>query len=251
METIIYHYTSLDVLKIILETQKLRFTKMNSLNDRSEYKHGIQLLMDKIKQYEDSNNVVNKFNMELLNKFSFSDKLYSVSFTENGDDLAFWNSYYVDKTTPVSIGFIREKVFTNNDFIINRCIYGDPYPIMGKERYFWFAEIFKVKNILKLAKNREYIQITFQTAHIKNKAFEIEKEWRAVSFKSKSGVCGEFERSGKKVEYFDQSFNIESIREIIVGPSKLQETNYQKALLLASKSQLNCVMKKSVIPFEL
>ncbi len=44
MGDIVYHYTSLDVLKKILASNKLRFTKMNSLNDKSEYKHGIRLL---------------------------------------------------------------------------------------------------------------------------------------------------------------------------------------------------------------
>ncbi len=47
-EVKVYHYTSLEVLKKILLSQRLRFTRMNSLNDRSEYKYGIQLLKIKI-----------------------------------------------------------------------------------------------------------------------------------------------------------------------------------------------------------
>src|SRR5690606_14989387 len=149
-----------DVLKKILVGNKLRFTQMNSLNDKSEYKHGIQLLKNKIIEFEIKNNISNQFDVNLLDKFTFSSSLYSLSFTKNGDDLAFWNSYYVDKTSAVCIGFLKDKVF-DNDFIINRCIYGDPYPAMSKERYYWFTEIFKTENILQLSKNREYIQITF------------------------------------------------------------------------------------------
>ncbi len=95
---------------------------MNSLNDKSEYKHGIQLLKNKIIEFEINNNITNGFDTDLLDIFSFPNNLYSISFTKNGDDLAFWNSYYVDKATAVCIGFLKDKVF-NNDFIINRCTY--------------------------------------------------------------------------------------------------------------------------------
>ena len=110
-EVKVYHYTSLEVLKKILFSQRLRFTRMNSLNDRSEYKYGIQLLKNKIIEYETNNNIKNRFDANLLDKFSFTDKLYSLSFTENGDNLAFWNSYYVDKTAPISIGFKSNIIF--------------------------------------------------------------------------------------------------------------------------------------------
>lgn len=250
MNDIVYHYTSLDVLQKILASNKLRFTKMNFLNDKSEYKHGIQLLKRKIEEYETNNNVVDKFNSDLFDHFSFPNSLYSISFTKNGDDLAFWNSYYVDKTTAVCIGFLKDKVF-DADFVVNRCVYGDPYPPMSSERYSWFTEIFKPQNLSELAKNREYLQITFQTAHIKDKAFEIEQELRAISFGSKNSEFGKFNRNGKEVEFFDQEFNLNSICEIVIGPSSAQERNYMFAKLLIMDKKLICSIKKSAIPIEL
>lgn len=250
MGVIVYHYTSFEVLQKIIDSTKLRFTKIDSLNDKSEYKFGIQLLKNKIIEYEDKNHFSNRFNTKLLDIFSFSDDLYSMSFTENGDSLAFWNSYYVDKLTPISIGFVSNEVF-DEELIINQCIYDDPYPLMGKERYDWFKQIFEVRNIMQLSKNYEYIHITFQTAHIKHKAFEIEKEWRAVSFGTKTALFGKFERNGKKINYFDQHFNDKSICEIIVGPSKQQEINYQNIISLVSNHGLSCKVRKSTIPLEL
>lgn len=123
--------------------------------------------------------------------------------------------------------------------------------MMNKDRYIWFRHIFDIRNILQLSKNREFIHITFQTAHIKHKAFEIEKEWRAVSFRSSNGLLGKFNRNGKEIEYFDQYFNIESISEIIVGPSKQQDLNYQEISSLISNHRLNCLVEKSDIPLEL
>lgn len=250
MGVTVYHYTSLEVLQKIIDSTKLRFTKMNSLNDKSEYKYGIQLLKSKIIEYEEKNHISNRFNTNLLDEFSFADSLYSMSFTENGDTLLFWNSYYVDKLTPISIGFASDEVF-DEELIINQCKYDDPYPSMGKNRYEWFKQIFEVRNIMQLSKNHEYIQITFQTAHIKHKAFEIEKEWRAVSFGTKAALFGKFDRNGKKIDYFDQHFNKKSIREIIVGPSKQQEINYQKIISLISNHGLVCKVRKSTIPLEL
>lgn len=250
MGIMVYHYTSLDVLKKILEFKTLRFTKMNSLTDKSEYKYGSQLLKNKIIEFEKNNSVRNPFDIGLLDKFTFSDALYSISFTENGDDLTFWNSYYVDKFTPVCIGFMNDEIFSDG-FIINRCIYDDPYAMMSKESYKWFRQIFDVSNILKIPKNHEYIHITFQTAHIKHKAFAIEKEWRAVSFLSKTGLSGKINRDGKEVDYFDQNFKLESIHEVMVGPSKQQELNYQEISSLISNHGLNSLVSKSIIPLEL
>jgi len=250
MGEILYHYTSLEVLKKILDFEKIRFTKMNSLNDRTEYEYGIKLLKDKITEFENNNKINNRFDSELLDKFSFLDELYSLSFTESGDKLSFWNSYYVDKVTPICIGFDSDKVFIS-DFIINRCIYDDPYPSMSKERYIWFKNIFDIKNILHISKNREYIQITFQTAHIKQKCFDIEKEWRAVSFGVKNSSLGTFNRGGKEVDYFDQPFNTESICEIIVGPSSQQDINYQEVMSALSRKGLNRSVRKSTIPLVL
>lgn len=246
----VYHYTSIEVFKKILKFKKLRFTRMNSLNDKSEYKYGLQLLKNKIVEFEKDNNIIRGFDTSIMDRFMFSDDLYSISFTECGDDLSFWNSYYVSKTTPISIGFNRSNVF-NSEFIINRCIYDDPYPKMTKERYIWFRQIFDLRNILNRSQNREYIHITFQTAHIKQKPFEIEKEWRAVSFPPKNIEMGKFKRGEKEVDYFDQSIDLESISEIIVGPCYQLEKNYEEIIQLISETGLNSLVSKSLIPFEL
>lgn len=250
MGNIVYHYTSIEVFRKIIEFKKLRFTQMNSLNDKSEYKYGLQLLKNKIIEFESDNNITSRFDTNIIDSFMFPDDLYSISFTENGDNLAFWNSYYVNKTTPLSIGFEQDLVF-NSGFIINPCKYDDPYPKMSKERYIWFRQIFDIGNILKLPWNIEYIHMTFQTAHIKKKPFEIEKEFRAVNFPPKDVLIEKFKRGEKEINYFDQSFNINSIYEIIIGPSSQQEKNYEEISQIVIDLGLSCIISKSEIPFEL
>ncbi|MFD2966293.1 hypothetical protein [Sphingobacterium bambusae] len=250
MNSVVYHYTSIDILDKILRFKKLRFSEMNSLNDKSEYQYGIQLLKDRIVEFEEENNVSSPFEISMLDRFSFRDSLFSISFTEYGDDLAFWNSYYVDKEKSVSIGFTKDSVF-NDNFIINQCIYGNPYPKMSRERYNWFRKIFDLNTKLSNITEREYLQITFQTAHIKQKAFKIENEFRSVSFCPKDKELGEFTRNGKSVRFFDQSFQVNSISEIIIGPSVKQISNFMEVRSLIDELGLDIEIKRSAIPLEL
>lgn len=49
---LIYHYTSLDTLTKIMCNSTLRFTNLDDLNDKSEYRYGVELLKNKILEYE-------------------------------------------------------------------------------------------------------------------------------------------------------------------------------------------------------
>lgn len=246
----IYHYTSVEVLNKILNTKKLRFTQMNSLNDISEYKYGIELLKQKIVEYEQKHLIKRTFNTSLLDQFTFLNSLCSTSFTENRDDYSFWNSYYVPKNGAVCIGIYKDLI-SDGAFIANKCIYGDPYPLMEEKRYEWFTKIFNINNILYLSKNIEYIHITFQTAHIKDPRFAIEREWRAVSFLPPQNEQSEFERNGKKIRCFDQPFNTNSIFEIVIGPSISQKQTFEKVKELITKYKIECDIIKSSLPLRL
>lgn len=78
---LIYHYTSLDTLSKILANRTLRFTNMDNLNDKSEYRYGVELLKNKILEYETNFGVRNPFDVDLLDRFMFAGELFSISFT--------------------------------------------------------------------------------------------------------------------------------------------------------------------------
>ena len=90
--------------------------------------------------------------------------------------------------------------------------------------------------------------MTFQTAHIKNKVFEPENELRAVSFLPDGNQLYEFERNGKKIKCYDQHFNIDSIKEIIIGPSPIQSETFKIVQEIINTYKINCALSKSVIP---
>lgn len=241
---LLYHYTSIGTLDKILSNKTFRLTNMDNLNDKSEYRYGVNLLKNKITDFEQKNHITDSFDLTLLDRFMFSGKLYSVSFTENVDDLYFWNSYYIDKDAPIALGIDKDILFDDN-LILNKCIYGDPYPNMEFDRYVWF------KNILTLAlsKDRELIHITFQTAHIKQNCFAIENEWRAISFPL--SPIQEFYRGEDKCFCFDYPINIKAIKAIIIGPCKNQKMNYNIVCSMINKLELKVDIKCSQIPIVL
>lgn len=243
---LIYHYTSLDTLSKILANCTLRFTNMDNLNDKSEYRYGVELLKNKILEYEANSGVRNPFDVDLLDRFMFAGELFSVSFTEGADDLYFWNSHYVPANNGVSIGFEIAEIF-GPELIVNKCIYGDPYGKMGRNRYLWFRNLFI--DPLSISKNLEFIHITYQTGYIKHPAFSLEKEWRTITFPLKE--TGVFNSVRGECLYFDYPFNIKSIKEIVVGPSINLSENTNCVEYLIRQYQMNCTVRTSCIPLSL
>ena len=243
---LIYHYTSLDTLSKILANRTLRFTNMDNLNDKSEYRYGVELLKNKILEYETNFGVRNPFDVDLLDRFMFAGELFSISFTEGSDDLYFWNSHYVPANYGVSIGFEIEEIF-GPELIVNKCIYGDPYGKMGRDRYHWFRNLFLYP--LAISKNLEFIHITYQTGYIKHPAFSLEKEWRTITFPLKETCV--FNSVRGECLYFDYPFNVQAIKEIVVGPSVNLHKNIDRVKCLINQYKLNCTIRSSCIPVAL
>lgn len=240
----IYHYTSINTLKIILKNKTLRLTNMDNLMDTSEYYYGVNLLKKSVMDYEESKNILtNKINIDLFDRFMFSGQLYSISCTENGDDLNFWNSYYVPKDSAISIGFDKDMIFDQN-LIFNRCIYGNPYPKMNKNTYEWFKSLFS--NPLLLHSDLNFIKITFQTAMIKNPCFSTEREWRAVSFPLIKTTT--FKRGQRECQCFDYPINLNAIKRITIGPSSKTNENIDVINTLIGLYIPNAAMGYSSLP---
>ena len=139
----LYHYTTIDTLEAIISNRTFRFTSLQDLNDTTEYSYGITLLKNKIIEYERHNNISEKIDLSMFDRFMFGRDLYSVSFTERKDDIIYWNSYYITPNESVAIGIDSGRIFDKNIFL-NKCVYGDPYPNLDKENYQFFKFLFDV-----------------------------------------------------------------------------------------------------------
>lgn len=242
----LYHYTSLDTLYKILGNQTFRLTRMKMLNDTTEYSFGINLLKSKVREYEVTHHIINKIDLSMFDRFMFRDELFSASFTEEKDSVIFWNSSYVPPNEGISIEIDKDCIFDDR-LILNKCIYGDPYPKMDVQTYNWFKSLFD--NPILLHKNLNFIKITFQTGLIKNQSFKVENEWRAVTFPLSK--VNTFLKRGKQCDYFDYPLRRKGIKSIIVGPSNKQIENLHNLNDFLVESNWNINIYKSNIPLSL
>jgi hypothetical protein len=101
---ILYHYTSLNTLISIIETQSLYATNVNFLNDSKESKHGVEIVLKAIENLEKNENsdILEKMkkNIDLLYK---SEK-FVTCFSKNGDLLSQWRAYG-NNGKGISLGF--------------------------------------------------------------------------------------------------------------------------------------------------
>ncbi|SFS88453.1 DUF2971 domain-containing protein [Sphingobacterium wenxiniae] len=107
---IIYHYTSLHSFISIIESQSLYCTNLNFLNDKKEYKFGIEQIksvLEKFKQEGFSQNIVEKFEKH-IDKIVNSER-FVTCFSKSGDMLSQWRAY-ANQGKGISIGFDSSKL---------------------------------------------------------------------------------------------------------------------------------------------
>lgn len=106
----IYHYTSLEGLIGIIESQSLYASNLYYLNDRKEYQHGIELILEIVRDLKRE-----KLNSGILSKVERNIDLikqserYVACFSSDGDLLSQWRAYG-SNGRGVSIGFSRENI---------------------------------------------------------------------------------------------------------------------------------------------
>lgn len=125
----IYHYTSLQGLKSIIETQKIYCTNINFLNDKKEYKYGVDLIrciIENLKD-EDSNILILKMVEENID-LNFNSERYVTCFSMNEDLLSQWRAY-ANHGKGVAIGFDFKLFKTTTEPVLSgkRIEYDEDY----------------------------------------------------------------------------------------------------------------------------
>jgi hypothetical protein len=138
----IYHYTKLDTLYKILESNGLRLTEYNYTNDPVEIKHGIELL-----QKIDNKDVVKIVKKLENNELSF----FLASFSDEINKRTLFNEY-ADNAQGVAIGF-------DTDY--------------NKENNFWYSDF----QLLRLMPVIYEVEVQKKILDFAFYIFEIAKEW--------------------------------------------------------------------------
>lgn len=223
---IIYHYTSIQTLKAILDKRQLRLTNLRNFSDTSEYLHGLNLLIKGVSDYEYEAQIDTKYHIPskfFVSQF-LSKELYAICFTEKGDNLRFWNSHYVPKEQSISIGFNTHTL--NNDILApNKCHYRNNLPRkINSDDYNCIRNVFNGTETKE--QRNKFISLTLELAHFKNKIFIDEKEWRCVA-PCYAGLTKEITYKGdKERSYIYIPINIQSISEIVIGPGGNSQINH-------------------------
>lgn len=246
MSPLLYHYTSYSAFCSITSRENLRFTNIGFLNDAMEYQYGIGLFIEAIQDFERKNNIQKLFDVSLINRFTFLNQLYTISFCENGDDLNLWRGY-CPKEGGIAIGFNKDTVFSSKDILLNKCQYGNPYKdIIVASNYARIKE--KFSNIETISKDLEHIKFTFDLAHVKSPSFIAENEWRGVTL-GKNHKVDYLVKNSIIVPFIDLKFNKRSIKEILIGPSAHQNKIKEAIELITKQYNIPCDIRKSDIPF--
>lgn len=133
----LFHYTSLNTLKSIIENKTIRFTDYKFLNDPKELSLGLSYLKEflfKVKNgLELHNNINAKLNAEeAIKSINTDNDIYAISFSKKRDDLAMWNLYGKDGVC------IK---FNSNEFF--------KYLYVFRDYFFNTFKTIELKNILR------------------------------------------------------------------------------------------------------
>lgn len=278
----IYHYTSSEATKSILENRKLRFVDRYYLNDYSEGRYSIELAFEHLNKliknqefYEIIKEELNNRMKKLQNNLFF---VYQCSFSTNKDSLSLWNYYARDNSIKgYNLKFRSDKLKESISENFNGANANNIYA--GKVIYKKDKQLQIIRNILKqfedyyenyYKNNKSSVdlktiahytveKIFEQGVFFKKECFAVEEEYRiALILYGSKGVIRptkeklEFmERNGQYIPYVNRNFDIETLEGIRMSPT-LNEKETRESLYSVCKiyyPKLNKEnIKKSEIP---
>ncbi|KTG23650.1 hypothetical protein AWR38_06375 [Idiomarina sp. WRN-38] len=230
------HYTNLDGLVGILQSQKLRLTDAQYLNDSSEIREGIKCLYDALDRLAFSSDINPEFERAYKGVFTqvenydhFSSELepvYLCSFSEAPDLLSQWRSYGM---FAIEFDYVALQ---QDGFNLRSCIYDSE----SKEK----ISTQECASVIKYALNPlssgtinqlvldRISELTELSAVFKNSAFSEEKEIRHVESMENDSLEVKFRTDGIQIKpYIEKPFSIESIKAIHIGPIERREAVQQ------------------------
>jgi hypothetical protein len=225
---VLYHYTDQAGLIGILATGELWATKIQYMNDGTEFEHALKLATAIVDQRTEG--LENEEDKEILKKgLSFTksmrlSNICSVSFCEDPDLLSQWRGY-ATSGTGYSIGFRSDALSSIGEGGPEKCVYdeADQSKIIN-ELIDDTMNHKRVNNRKTLLRGAFGIELTRFATFFKNATFREENEWR-LTVGPKHYTDKEFSfRPGKSmlIPYYALKIAGDSwknkIDEVVVGP---------------------------------
>lgn len=225
----IYHYTDLNAVKSILETQKLRLTDSRYLNDIKELSDGFSIIYNAIENGDWSETsreqralaidyIKQKIN-EYLQYGTEEESICICSFSTKPDLLSQWRSYGM-----FAIEFNEDDLLTN-DFTLQKCLYEVEEKQTKAKREVKNA-IINLESFFKEHNNQFYgdafdivPKLVELAAIFKDSGFSEENEVRYIQVIDETDKLFKYRVKGNLlVPYIEKEFDLLSIKAIHVGP---------------------------------
>lgn len=235
----IYHYTNLNAFKSIIENGEMWFTRVDCLNDFSEYNYYKDIFNIARHEYVLEREIKSTYDLAYLNSFADNrfiksrdahyKKTFTFSLSNIGDSIPMWN-YYSDKSG-IAIGFNKELLLialrkklneyyaiTQWDIVYNLSEQKDTIKSQ-------FDNIIEIANDPELLKDEDITKTTNKVDSVmsnmwgeshmfKENSFEYENEFRITLCKFKSHkIDEEFD----KTHYIVTGHNIKPVIKIKIA----------------------------------
>jgi len=263
----LYHYTTFSKFIDIFRSKSIWSTDLRYLNDKNEYRDAIKTMTQIAIEFssaetkskyaasgvwEHIENFIGRIIISANNPSDWTNwQVYTVSFSEDGDDLSQWRAYA--RPSGVAVGLDRKSLVDIahlQNFWLEKCIYRE------KEKKKIIRHLIE-KNVDILSSFKEVNQSPFDFADslyksmmwefakfacvFKDDAFESEKEWRLIG--QTDGNVGEllFHATGtliiphRPISFVPEKAERRSrvkVSEVVIGPSNEPGLNGLAALRL-------------------
>lgn len=239
---IIYHYTSVDGLKGILNSSavKLWMTDSRFLNDKDEIRHGVNLVSSLIKKYHPNHHQSvseipshAEFLAQILREIE-EKKFYSVSFSSEIEQLSQWLAY-CPAQGGYAIGFDRELLKKHIEAIegnyrIHPVNYFDNLDSLHKKVYSITSSYVSINKINWTERNLDIYDLVSEIerfiATSKQSCFKTENEVRAYTSKLKNQnnyTIAFYNKGSITAPYTPLEVDKDLIKEVVIGPMQHQD----------------------------
>jgi hypothetical protein len=278
----LYHYTSIDSFKSIMNERKIRATRYDQLNDTSEIQIGIQRLLETIEnlQVAEADGEYKGLLLAGIQSFLRSSPLeiYVLSFSAAADSLGQWRAY--SPNGGVAIGFdfqevqkgflcdirphipadahVDDPIRHNPGNFLRRCQYTDRNGCLDLESLVGnrfctpnsYPAIFASPHALAHAVGLASLStMVYQTiCSIKHGAYEYEEEWRSFTFRP-DPIDYPVHITESNRHYIELAFNpADFVKEVWIGPTGNKESCERAVRHVKETNKLNLAIKMSTIP---
>jgi hypothetical protein len=233
----LYHYTSVDGLKGILDNESVWTTQIQYMNDSKEFSHAVDIAFQiiKRKKYKAEECLVKYYEaMEHTLKSSNGARTFIFSMTENPDQLSQWRGYF--GLGGYSIGFNKSsivKLATPQGYRLEKCLYEDAEKAKIIEKVIdnsvaLFKSQDAVADYAKVVHESKFYGHFLQLGSImKHSSFAEENEWRLIGgpFSWKNSSSCWRTKDGLLLPYYEFNLNRDEdgflpISEVYIGPCK-------------------------------